>query len=143
MNNVMFMLIFSGACGLIGIIFLIIGIVILNNVKKKEKNCTSKTVGKVVDVVRHENYSTNGGYSSSWHPVIEYNIGDLKYKKESIYGSAESKYAIGQDIEVCYNPKDNNEYYIKGDTLPKTLGTIFTIIGIGIMIIAVACALIF
>ena len=39
MNNaLMFVIIFSGVWTLIGVIFLIIGIVMLNNRKKKEKN---------------------------------------------------------------------------------------------------------
>ena len=136
-NTGFFVIMFSGSFGLIGIIFLIIGIVMNNNRKKKEMNCTSMTSGKVTDLVRHESRDSDGGYSSSWHPVFEYNIGELKFIKESIYGSSQSKYAIGQKVEVYYNPEDYNEYYIAGFTLPKTLATIFTFIGIGAIIIAI------
>ena len=141
-NILMFVIIFSGIWALIGFIFLIIGIAIHNNRKKKEINCTSMTYGKVTDIVRHQSYDSDGGYSSSWHPVFEYNIGKLKFIKESIYGSFQSKYAIGQDIEVYYNPEDYNEYYIAGDTLLKTLATIFTIVGIGAISIAIISAII-
>ena len=102
----MFVIIFSGIWGLIGIIFSIIGIVMLKN-------------------------------SYSWRPVFEYNIGELKFIKESSYGSSQSKYAIGQNVEIYYNPEDYNEYYVVGDTLPKTLGTIFTIVGIIAIIISI------
>ena len=44
--------------------------------------------------------TADGNYSSSWHPVIEYFIGDLKYIKESPYVYSQSKYAIEQDVEV-------------------------------------------
>lgn len=140
-DTLMFVIIFSGVWTLVGVVFLIIGIVMINNRKKKEINCTSMTYGKVTDIVRHENYDSDGGYSSSWHPVFEYNIGELKFIKESPYGSSQSKYAIGQDIEVYYNPEDYNEYYIAGDTLPKTLATIFTMVGIGAIFIAIISAI--
>ena len=136
-DTLMFVIIFSGIWGLIGIIFSIIGIVMLKNRKSKEINCTSKVYGKVKDIVRHQSYDSHGGYSYSWRPVFEYNIGELKFIKESSYGSSQSKYAIGQNVEIYYNPEDYNEYYVVGDTLPKTLGTIFTIVGIIAIIISI------
>ena len=140
MSNTLFAIIFSGIWALFGVVFFIIGIVVINNRKKKEINCISKTYGKVTDIVRHKNSTSHGGYSSSWHPVFEYNIGELKFIKESPYGASQSKYAIGQEIEICYNPENYNEYYIAGDTLPKTLATIFTIVGIVAIIMAIFSA---
>lgn len=137
MNDIsMFFIMFAGVLGLIGIIFFIIGIIMVINRKKKEKECTSKTYGKVKDVARHQTYNSDGGYSYTWHPVFEYNIGELKFIKESIYGSSEAKYAIGQDVEIYYNPEDYNEYYVVGDAQSKNLGVIFTIVGIVVIIIA-------
>lgn len=140
-DTIMFAIMFSGIWSLVGIIFFIVGIVMLNKTKKKELNCTSKTYGKVTDIVRHQSYDRHGRYSSSWHPVFEYNIGELKFIKESPYGSSESKYAIGQNLEVYYNPKDYNEYYIAGDTTPKTLAIILTIVGVSALIIAIVSAI--
>ncbi len=60
---------------------------------------------------------------------------------ESACGSSQSKYAIGQEVEVYYNPEDYNEYYIAGDTLPKTLAIIFTIVGIVAIMIAIVFAI--
>ena len=140
-DTFMFLIMFSGILALIGVIFFIIGIAILTNWKKKEINCTSKTYGKVTDIVGRQYYDRDDGYSTSWYPVIEYNVGELKFIKESPYGSSHSKYTIGQDIEVYYNPEDYNEYYIAGDNLPKTLATIFTIVGIGAIIISIFSAI--
>jgi len=137
----MFVIIFSGIGSFIGIIFFIIGIAMLKNNKRKEINCTSKTYGKVIDIVRHRSYSSDGGYRYSWHAVFEYNIGELKYIKESVYGRSQAKYAIGQDVEVYYNPEDYNEFYIGGETIPRTLGTTFTIVGIVAIIIGTFSAI--
>ena len=128
---------FSGISGLIGLIFFISGIIILKNRKKKEKNCTSKTHGKVIDILKHENRGIDSTYTYSWHPVFEYTIGNLKYVKESFYGFSESKFAIGQDVEILFNPENYNEFYVANETLPRTLGRIFTIIGNLLIIIAI------
>jgi hypothetical protein len=140
-DTLTFAIMFSGIWALVGVIFFVIGIVMFNNRKKKEISCTSKVYGKVIDIDRHQNYDADGQYSSSWHPVFEYNIGELKFIKESPYGSSQSKYAIGQDVEIYYNPEDYNEYYVPEDNLPKTLATIFSIVGIGAIIIAIFSAI--
>ena len=140
-DKLMFVIIFSGTFTLLGLIFIIIGIGIHINKKKKEISCTSMTYGKVTDLVRRQNYNGNEGYSSSWHPVFEYNVGERKFIKEYPYGSSQTKYAIGQNVEVYFNPENYHEYYIAGDTLPKTLSTIFTIVGIVAIFIAVISAI--
>lgn len=140
-DTLMFVIIFSGIWILIGVIFFIIGIAMLKSRKRKEIECTSKTYGKVTDVVRHQSHDSDGRYSSSWHPVFEYNIGELKFIKESLYGRSQSKYAIGQEVEVYYNPEDYNDFYIAGETLPRTIGTIFTIVGIVAIIIGTFSAI--
>lgn len=140
-DTLKFAIMFSGVWALIGLVFFIIGIVMIMNRKKKEINCTLKTYGKVIDIVRRQSHDSDGGYSSSWHPVFEYSVGELKFIKESPYGSSQSKYAIGQDVEVYYNPGNHHEYYIVGETLPKTLATIFTIVGIAAIVIAIISAI--
>ena len=135
-DSLKFVIIFSGVWAVIGIVFFIIGLFMFKNRKKKEISCTSKTYGKVTDIVRHESRGSDGTYSSTWHPVFEYNVGELKFIKESPFGGSSSKYAVGQNIEVCFNPENYNEYYIEGDNTQKTLATIF--IGVGIVSICIA-----
>ncbi|MBR2176074.1 MAG: DUF3592 domain-containing protein [Clostridia bacterium] len=140
-DKLMFTAMFSGIWCLVGMIFLIIGLAMLNYRKRKERICTSKTYGTVRDLVQHRSHSSSGGYSSSWHPVFEYHIGELTFIKESSYGSSRPKYAIGQNVEICYNPENYHEYYIAGDTLPRTLAVIFTIVGLAAILIAVFSAI--
>lgn len=139
-DTLMFEIMFLGLWALIGTVFFIAGIAMLNDRKEKEKNCTMKTYGKVTDISKHQTRS-NGSYTTSWHPVFEYSIGDLTFIKESIYGSSQIKYAIGQSVEVYYNPENYNEYYVEGYTLPKTLATIFTVVGICVMSIVIISAI--
>lgn len=129
-------ILFSGVWLLIGIVFFIIGIVMKNNRKKKEFNCTSKTMGIVKDLVRNVSYdSDNRSSTSMWHAVFEYKIGDLTYVKESPYGTSQSKYAIGQEVEIYYNPEDPHEYYVAGEKTLKILGNVFTFLGLGLILL--------
>lgn len=130
MNDEMsFLIIFPIIFGILGIVFFIVGMVITKKINKREKNCTEKTHGTVINLVKHKSYDKDVGPRYSWHPVFEYEIRNMKYMKEYKYGSDKPKYEIGQSVELYYNPEDYNDFYIKGDTLPKTLGLIFTILG--------------
>lgn len=129
-------IVFSSIWALLGIIFLLVGFFVNKSRKKKEQNCTSSTYGKVVDLVRRHNYDKDGVDSSTWHPVFEYKIGEQTYRKEYTYGTGQPKYAIGEDVEICFNPENYNEYCVAGDTLPKTLAIIFTCVGVGAIVIA-------
>lgn len=140
-DTLFFLIVFLGTWALIGVVFLTIGIIMLNNGKKKRINCTSQTYGKVTDIVRRVSYDSDGCSSISWHPVFEYSIGELKFVKESIYGASQSKYAIGQNVEIYYNPGNYDEYYIAGDSQSKRLAVIFTIVGIAATIITIFSAI--
>lgn len=141
MKDISNIAIVAGIFGLIGIIFFIIGTFLIINRKKKEKNCTSKTYGKVIDIVKVRYNSVGKGYSYMWHPVFEYNIGNQKLIKQSAYGRTECKYAVGQNVEIYFNPENYNEYYVAGENVPKTVGIIFTCVGIAFIIIAIFLAL--
>ena len=141
MKDISNIAIVAGIFGLIGIIFFIIGTFLIINRKKKEKNCTSKTYGKVIDIVKVRYNDVGKGYSYMWHPVFEYNIGNQKLIKQSAYGRTECKYAVGQNVEIYFNPENYNEYYVAGETVPKTLGIIFTCVGIALIIISSFLAL--
>lgn len=131
-----FIVMIPGLFGLVGIIFFIIGIFLIINRKKKEKNCTLKTYGKIIDIVKVRYNDVGKGYSYMWHPVFEYNIGNQKLIKQSAYGRTECKYAVGQNVEIYFNPENYNEYYVAGENIPITLGIIFTCVGIVVLIMA-------
>lgn len=133
-NLSIFIIIYCGTIFLLGLIFFIIGLSILNSRKKKEKNCTSKTFGKIVNLIKYNNYSDDVSISGC-HPVFEYNIGKLNFIKKSIFVNSHAKYTIGQTVEIYYNPEDYNEYYVPGETIPKKIGKIFTITGVILLII--------
>lgn len=91
---------------LLGIIFLMIGIGIRINYKKKVKYCNIHTVAKVVDNKR-ERMQSDDSYSYFYFPVIQfYDHGNEITQKLSIgYGK---ELPIGSSLEIMYegnNPK--------------------------------------
>ena len=115
---------------LTGTIFTLTGVLLLLIRSKRKANCTSVTKGTVTDIVKRTGiYDKEYGYSTLWHPVFEYTVDGVKYVKESNYGTTKAKFGIGQELEILYNPDNNNEYYVKEENGPKTLGVIFTIVG--------------
>lgn len=70
-----------------GMVFFIVGILILQKEKHKEKKCTAKTYGKIVDIVRHSKGGNKQGRTNIMeYPVVEYQVGEQKIIKESVYG---------------------------------------------------------
>lgn len=126
---------------IIGLIFLSIGLGIKHNRKKKLSNCSETTKGKIIDIVKRK-HNDDGTASYTFHPVIEYNVNNQKYVKTSTFGTRPSKYEVGQEVEIHYNPDNCDTYYIEGDNTQKKLGTIFTTIGIIILLVAIVVAII-
>ena len=112
-EKTLFLLIF----GLIGIIFLIVGIFLFKKYKEKQLRCTFKTEGKTKDIVSRSYYTTDNTYNYKWYPVFEYTIGEQTFVKESLNGKNNKKcYKIGELVDVYYNPSDYEDYYVVGCT---------------------------
>lgn len=124
---------------LIGILFLCIGLGIKKNKKNKIKNCTAVTKGKVVNIVKRSYGEGNidEATTSMFHPVIEYSVNNEKYVKTHAFGAVPAKYEVGQEVEIHYNPDDCEKYYIEGEKIQKTLGTVFTIAGSIIIVVGI------
>lgn len=65
----------------------------------------------------------------TYFPVIEYQVGDRTISQKSRSGQNPPKYQVGQQVEICFNPNNVEEYIIKGDSTPKHLGIGFIVLG--------------
>ncbi|MBR2704434.1 MAG: DUF3592 domain-containing protein [Clostridia bacterium] len=115
---------------IVGVIFLIIGICISHNAKKKYKKCTIITSAKVLKNVRESFTDIDMHTTYTMHPVFEYHVGEETIKKEYLVGTSKIKYQEGQVVNIFYNPKKPTMFYVQGDKLQSTLGKVFTIVGI-------------
>ncbi len=121
---------------LVGLALLIAGIYTMIKQNKKKTVCTSKTYGRVIDIVEHVNHDSDG-ISVTRHPVFEYNIGGENIAEEHPYGRTHSNYNIGQEVEIYYNPENYHEHYIGGDNTPKIQSIILLISGVATVVLGV------
>ena len=126
-----------GSFIMLGGFFLLGGIYLRNEWKENKKKCTIKKYGKIINIVRHDRNNSSNRRTISWHIVFEFNAGDRKFIRESPYGCTKSKFSVGQEIEVYFDSENYNEYYIVGDDRKKEIGTVFIVLGISIIIIAI------
>ena len=110
----------------IGVLFIIVGIVAMNLGNGLKKRCTEKTIGTVVEIVCRE----QSDYTRpTYFPVIEYQAGDSTVSQMSNSGEYPSKYEVGDQVEIYYNPNNVQEYIIKGDSNPNFVGIIAIVLG--------------
>ena len=123
----------------IAVVFIIAGIVVIFLNSGLQMKCTEQTTGTVVDIVCKEYHDSDTGFTYSYFPVIEYQAGDRTITQMSNSGEYPSRYKVGDQVEICYNPNDVEQYIIKGDSSANYIG--FACVGLGL--IAVIAAIIY
>jgi len=117
------------------IAIIIFGNRIKNKTKLKEKYCTLKTTGEVVEFIkefrkdRHE----RGSYYL-YFPVIKYNINGLEFIKKIDFGMSTPMCAVGNYVEVYVNPNDFEDVYIKEQLGIKGVANCLIIFGILVLV---------
>lgn len=120
----------------IAIVFIIAGIVVIFLNSSLQMKCTEQTTGTVVDIVCKEYYHSDTGFTYSYFPVIEYQAGDRTITQMSNSGEYPSRYKVGDQVEICYNPNDVEQYIIKGDSSANYIG--FACVGLGLIAVIAA-----
>lgn len=137
----------------IGIVFIIIGLIICVVGVRKQKKCTEVTEGKIVDIAREvrsgdSNKSYTGGIQIGrvsigsepreiyLYPIYEYKVNGNTYVEKSTTNSNGA--VIGQTVEIHYNPNNPRDFYSgkSGIIIQIVLGIIFSIIGIVVIFTA-------
>ena len=121
--NHLFTLLFGGTFGLIGLVFLCVGIGFVNKRRKRAMTCTGVADGTVS--------------AASPRAFFSYPVGELTYEKPCPGSSGTRAYAVGERLAVYYDPSNPSDCYIEGEFKPENLLIgIFT--GIGLLFLAVA-----
>ena len=140
----------------IGVIFAVIGVIIMLITHGKKVRCTSVTNAKVLDIIKNitkdysshrnngkneksrnmENKSNNSNShlharnTTTFYPLLEYTIDGTKYVRKPSLGSSLPQYDIGEEIEIHYNASNPNEFYTGKGNVSMMVGMLFTIFGI-------------
>ena len=119
------------------------GILIFVSEYSKVRRCTDKATAIIVDVIKEEHwkYRKHGsGYESNYYPVIEFAVGDKKYRvKTGIKAYHSDTYTEGAELDIQYNPQNPSDLKLQGNSLWESvigmgfmflLGAVFAYIGI-------------
>lgn len=122
----------------IGLIFVVSGIVMIFGERDMEKRCSEETEGNVIGIVEDKKIPSGrpkeeGSYYDAqkvYYPVIEYKVGEETISKKYSVGDEKIKYKIGEKIIIKYNPNKTDEYLIKEDNGKIYVGIILIVIGV-------------
>ena len=118
----MFTMIFSGTFGLMGLIFLIVGLAFSASINRKRNRCTAYTEGAVSAM--QAQFGSNG-----LRAVYRFTIDGKELQYVSNY-AGNSNLLIGQSIGVYYDPANIGRVYIEEDARQmRTFTRVFTILG--------------
>ena len=117
---------------LIGAGFIGVGALMMALGIRKNKRCSSRTVGRIIGVREYQETDDEGFNHYFYYPQFEYVVNGQIYRGEGNKGySKPRKIQIGGDIKVYYNPQKPNESFTKGG------GFILPFIGIMLIIVGV------
>lgn len=131
----LFTLIFSGTFGLMGAIFLAVGLGFQTAVNRKRSLCTAYTEGTVSAM------QTQFG-STSLRAVYSFTIDGKPLQYISNYTGAQNL-LVGQTVGVYYDPQNIGRVYIEEDArLMKNFTRVFAILGGVFLVIALVVAVV-
>ncbi len=135
-DKMLFIAIFSGIfCG-IGLIFLMVSWIITAVIADRKKNCTSKAVGTVTDLVRSTNYHDRNSHARGFHPVVQYTTDKGEtLSVTSAVSTNPPKYKVGDIVNVKYDPNKPQKFYIDGDNTINIVKIVFLCVGSGLIVL--------
>ena len=131
----MFTAIFSGTFGLMGLVFLVVGLAISAGQNRKRSLCSASAVGTVSAM--QSQFGTTG-----LRAVYSFSIDGKPYQYVSNY-SGTNNLLVGQTVQVYYDPQNIGRVYIEEDARQMLNFTrVFTILGIVFLSVAIIVAVV-
>lgn len=92
------------------LIFFVIGMRMLRRLLEERKYATASTIATVVSVESRLSASENN--RRVYFPIYEFQIGEERYRVKSPSGYSSSSVSKGQQVDLYYNPKDPQLFYV-------------------------------
>lgn len=132
--------------GIMGIVFLCIGIGLVTRERKKKSMCTKPVTAVVVDIQKESvgtgDFAASGeARLKSWFPVYEYTMDGVKHRAKAFIGTAKPEVKIGQTVELFVDPDCADDFYSpaeKMSCIPKAfvgVGTVCLCLAVIMMVI--------
>lgn len=122
----------------LGIIFLTVSFLVFCIENKKQKRCSAKTVGRIVNYRYVKTTSIDDTDSHGlWYPVFEYFVNGVVIRKQSNFGKDRKTFEIGAPVQIFYDPDNPETYYIGEIRDAHIIFVSFLFVGIGLITAAV------
>lgn len=113
----------------VGIILAAIGLLLIMAKVLTYIKCTVPINATVVKLEKEYTYF-RGVENTHYRPVVRYAVDGKNYTEKAYFRTCrKTKYPIGSQIRVCYNPKKPKEMRFVGHLFPLPLGLVFLLIG--------------
>ena len=131
----LFTIIFSGTFGLLGLIFLLVGLALSASINRKRSRCTAYAEGTVSAM--QTQFGSNG-----LRAVYSFQIDGKPMQYVSNY-SGNSNLLVGQSVGVYYDPQNIGRVYIEEDARQmKTFTRVFIVLGGAFLSVALVVAVV-
>lgn len=119
---------------IVGIVLAVLGGLIFAAALSNTRSCSQKVTATVVKVEWDNTRHLRGTYPH--YPVVAYTVGGKEYKvKSSTSTRISSKYKVGQEVVIRYNPQNPKEIQVGIGLSSYIVGAI--LFGFGATLIAV------
>ena len=123
---------------IMGIVFIAVGVFSFINQNRLNNVCTEQVVGTVVEIIQESSYDSESNTTSyTYYPVVEYTAGSERVTERGSVGSNPSKYKVGDNVDILYNPSNISEFIISGDSTSMILSIVFAVAGVVLLIAGV------
>ena len=112
---------------LMGLGFVWVGLFNILKFKRYKKTCTEKTKGYVINIEYLKEDST-------YFPVFQYVAEGRHINHRSSFGTSHTKFKIGDEVTVLYNPVKIEEHYVEEDKKGNYGNTVFLVVGVLLII---------
>ena len=113
----------------VGIILTAIGLLLLMAKVMTYIKCTVP-INAIVVKLKKEYIFLRGVKHTHYRPVVRYVVDGKSYTEEAYFRTyRKTKYQVGSEMEICYNPKNPKEMRFVGRLSPLPMGLVFLFIG--------------
>ena len=116
-------------CFVVRIILAAIGLLLLMAKVMTYIKCTVPISATVVKLEKECTF-LRGVEHTHYRPAVRYVVDGKSYTEEAYFRTyRKTKYQVGSEMEICYNPKNPKEMRFVGRLSPLPMGLVFLFIG--------------
>ena len=113
----------------VGILLVGIGLLLLTAKAMAFIKCTVPTNATVIKL-KKEYIHFRGVKNTYYRPIVKYSVDGENYTETAYFRTyRKTKYPIGSEIKICYNPRNPEEMRFVGHLFPLPMGMAFLAIG--------------